>query len=90
MMPDLTRAIAEVHVVLRQNDDQKDGEWARKSVLHHLRRGSAHATSAALMIVARRPHGAVYAEHTLDEHVSHAATRFLMALEMFVRGGNRG
>lgn len=85
MMPDLTRAITEVHVVLRENDDQKAGEWARKSVLHHLRHGTTHGMHAAWMITWGIAPGARHGDHTLAEHLSHAATRYLMALELLVR-----
>jgi len=68
--PDLAYALAAVADTLRRGEQTHEpGEWRRRSIRDHLHHASAH--------IVRYRNG-----DCREDHLAHAATRLLMALEL--------
>lgn len=64
------RAVAAVDQVLAEYEDNKRGVWRERSALDHLSHAQAHLDALNELLSDR-------------EHLTHAVTRALMALELY-------
>lgn len=81
----LPRALACLEHVLRVHDGPKAGEWLTQTVLYHLTHAASHVMHARQYVTSGIDPSIELAGHDFRTHLHHAATRTMMAVELYER-----